>query len=337
MPTQDIPLELYSLLEKGGVTYWQAKDERKTVTMLSGCTEDLLGQNPDSIISGDSWFTHLHPQDRDLLKKAVFECHGSNFYQVDYRWIRDDGKSVWLRELGRKRGEGSDDLEGLLFSIQNPLELEQTSLTISEREKRKLGRELHDDLCQQLAGMLFFTNNLVFQIKAGKDQALLIEATNEIKKQLQISIEKTRCLSHGLNPVSLARKTFQECLVELIQQTQTLYSINCQFHMASDLAIRNQEIATHLFRITQESINNAVRHGGADTISITLQKEENFGILTIQDNGSGFETDPQNTDGMGLHNLRSRADMIKASIHIGNNKGNGVSVICKFDPNTIEL
>ena len=100
--------------------------------------------------------------------------------------------------------------------------------------------------------------------------------------------------------------------------------------MGSDLTIQNQELATHLFRITQESINNAVRHGIADTISITLQKEDDFGILTIGDNGSGFKTDPQNTDGMGLHNLRSRARMINATIQIGNNDLGGVSVNCKF-------
>ena len=99
--------------------------------------------------------------------------------------------------------------------------------------------------------MLFFTNNLVYQIKTGKDADTLIEATKEIKKQLQLGIEKARCLSHGLNPVSLEKKSFQECLIELIQQSQTLYSINCQFHMESDVVINNQDLANHLFRITQ--------------------------------------------------------------------------------------
>ncbi|MDA0346098.1 MAG: histidine kinase [Verrucomicrobia bacterium] len=337
MPIQEISSELDSLLQKGETVYWQATENRKSVTKLSAWAKEVLGNKVETTSTKKDWFKHIHASDKVNVLETIGNNDGNEVYSVEYRWAKTEGCYVWLREIGIRREPGSPDFEGLLYNISSQKESEKRTLNISEREKRKLGRELHDDLCQQMAGMLFFTNNLVYQIKTGKDPETLIEATTEIKKQLQISIEKTRCLSHGLNPVSLARKTFQECLVELIQQTQTLYSINCQFQMASNLTIQNQEIATHLFRITQESINNAVRHGGADTISITLQKEENFGILTIQDNGSGFESDPQNSDGMGLHNLRSRAGMINASIHIGNNKDKGVSVICKFDPNTIEL
>jgi|GEM_PF-2067067 len=337
MPIQEISSELDSLLQKGETVYWQATENRQSVTFLSPWAKLILGSKVETITPQDDWFKNIHAADLKNVLQTIADNDGNEAYSVEYRWEITKDSYVWIREIGIRREPGSKDFEGLLYNINSQKESEKRTLKISEREKRKLGRELHDDLCQQMAGMLFFTNNLVYQIKRGKDSEALIEATSEIKKQLQISIEKTRCLSHGLNPVSLTRKTFQECLVELIQQTQTLYAIDCQFHMASDLTIQNQEIAIHLFRITQESINNAVRHGGADTISITLQKEDNFGILTIQDNGSGFESDPQNTDGMGLHNLKSRAEMINASMHIGNSKDKGVSIVCKFDPNTIEL
>ncbi|MCZ6673201.1 MAG: PAS domain-containing protein [Verrucomicrobia bacterium] len=330
MPIQEIPLELDRLLQKGGLVYWQASENRRSVSLLSPWAHNILGEMADTLSAEDDWFQFIHPDDREKVAQSVEGSDSESVYQVDYRWADSEDSYIWLRELGRRKSQNTGEFEGLIYTIKEQKELEHTALNISEREKRKLGRELHDDLCQQLAGMLFFTNNLVYQIKTGKDPDTLIEATTEIKKQLQLSIEKTRCLSHGLNPVSLDRKTFQECLIELIQQSQTLYSINCPFQMGSDLTIKNQDLATHLFRITQESINNAVRHGNADTISITLQKEEDFGILTIGDNGSGFKADPQDTDGMGLHNIRSRARMINATIEIGNNDLGGVSVKCKF-------
>jgi signal transduction histidine kinase len=337
MPIQEIPLELDPLLQKSGLAYWQATNNRRCVTVLSPWAQQILGEKAGEMSEKEDWFQSIHPSDREATIKTIESNDGTEVYKVDYRWADAEGSYIWLREIGRRKTANSPDFEGLLFTIKEQKELEQKALTISEREKRKLGRELHDDLCQQLAGMLFFTNNLVYQIKTGKNEDALVEATNEIKKQLQLSIEKTRCLSHGLNPVNLERKTFQECLIELIQQSQTLYSINCQFQMNSDLTIEDQEVATHLFRITQESINNAICHGNADTISITLQKEDNFGILTIRDNGSGFKSDPQNTDGMGLHNLRSRARMINGTIHIGNNDQGGASVHCKFSHHPTKL
>ena len=330
MTIQEIPLELDHLLRKGGMAYWHAGNHRKTVTLLSPWAAQILGDKADSISGDVNWFDFIHPNDLVATQETILANEGKDIYEVDYRWASSDNSYIWLREIGHRKAPESPEFEGLIFAIKEQKDLEHKALTISEREKRKLGRELHDDLCQQLAGMLFFTNNLVYQIKTGKDTEVLVEATNEIKKQLQLSIEKTRCLSHGLNPVSLERKTFQECLIELIQQSQTLYSVNCQFQMSSDLTIEDQDIATHLFRITQESINNSIRHGNADTISITLQKEGDFGILTINDNGAGFKSDPLNTDGMGLHNLRSRARMINAVIDIGNNKQGGASVHCKF-------
>lgn len=305
------------------MAYWQAGNHRKSLALLSPWAHQILGEKAETLTPEDNWFDAIHGDDVLSVQDTIAANDGSEIYEVDYRWAESQDSYIWLRELGRRKSDGSPEFEGLIFAIKEQKELEYKALNISEREKRKLGRELHDDLCQQLAGMLFFTNNLVYQIKTGKDPESLVEATNEIKKQLQLSIEKTRCLSHGLHPVSLERKTFQECLIELIQQSQTLYAVNCPFQMSSDLNIEDQEMATHLFRITQESINNAIRHGNADTISITLQKEGDYGILNIRDNGAGFKSDPQNTEGMGLHNLRSRARMINASIEIGNNQQGG--------------
>lgn len=330
-------MELDHLLQNGGLVYWQATKNRRSVTVLSPWAKEILGERAEALTAEDDWFQFIHPNDVEEFNQTLEANEGTDTYHIEYRWAVKEGSYTWIREFGKRRAPESDEFEGLLFTAREKGNLEQTALIISEREKRKLGRELHDDLCQQLAGMLFFTNNLVYQIKAGKDVDTLIKATTEIKEQLQLSIEKTRCLSHGLNPVSLERKTFQECLIELIQQSQTLYSINCQFQMSSDLTIQDQEQATHLFRITQESINNAVRHGNADTISIALQKEGDFGILSIRDNGSGFKNDPQNTDGMGLHNLRSRAGMINATIQIGNSSQGGASVLCKFPSKPIQL
>lgn len=330
MPIQEIPLEIDHLLEKGGIVYWQSSKDRRSVNILSPWATKILGKRASSLNDKHDWYEFLHPNDVQETRKIIESNNGSDTYQVDYRWSTGEDSYVWLREIGRRKTPDSQDFEGLLFSVDEKKALEDKSLKISEREKRKLGQELHDDLCQQLAGMLFLTNNLIYQIKTGKNIETLVEATNEIKKQLQLSIEITRCLSHGLNPVSLKRKTFQECLMELIQQSQTLYSINCQFQLSSELHISDQEKARHLYRITQESINNAIRHGNPDTVSITLQKEANLGILTIRDNGLGFKEDPQITEGMGLHNLRSRALLINATIQIKNHKQGGAIVRCKF-------
>ena len=298
--------------------------------MLSPWSKQVLGDNAETITPSDDWFDYLHPKDVESVQDAIDRSRGTEIYQVDYRWQGNAGQDVWLRELGRRIYENADEREGLIFSIREQKELENTALIISEREKRKLGRDLHDDLCQQLAGMLFFTDNLIFQINRGKDRGALFKSTSEIKAQLQLCIEKTRCLARGLNPIGLGKKTFRECLTELIEQSQKLYAISCRLQINSDLHVLERELGTHLFRITQEAIHNAVRHGRADQISITLQSQGDGGILIIRDNGSGLKPARKESTGRCLHNMRSRATMIEGSIDIVNHEEGGVLVLCKF-------
>ncbi len=321
MLTPNTPLNFAKLLQQFGVISWQASGDRQN-TLLP-----LPGTNTEQV---NDWFSIVHPNDVDALRSKVNAIKESGSYQAEYRIKHTESKCLWVREIAKLKDNDENQIEGYLYSIEEIKSLEESSIEAAENEKRKLGRELHDDLCQQLVGMLFFTNNLLHQINSGKDKEALVDSAVEIKNQLLISIDKTKSISKGLNPVNLEFKPFEECLLDLIDQFKTLYSTKCSLDISPDINFNNQDTATHLFRIIQEGINNAIRHGRANSVTITLQRQNDTGILVIKDNGSGIKSSESQSSGMGLHNLNFRALSIGATLKIENHPSGGVQLQCKI-------
>jgi PAS domain S-box-containing protein len=209
-------------------------------------------------------------------------------------------------------------------------ELRQAELTrilteISDRERHRFGQDLHDGLCQQLAAIEFMSQTL--QQKLASKSQPDAERVAEIAGYVREAIRQTRALAKGLSPVTLEVEGLMTALQELAANTQKLFGMDCRFECKTAIRLADLAVATHLYRIAQEAVSNAIKHGRAKQIWIQLQAAAGRAVLKIKDNGRGFSPDASPpAAGMGLHIMQYRAGMIGASLHFEH--ASGTTVVC---------
>ena len=218
----------------------------------------------------------------------------------------------------------------LTEEIAERARLETEILEISEREQRRIGHDLHDGLGQHLTGTALAGQVLGDRLEA---RGLSTEAaeTGRVVELIEEAIALTRSLAHGLSPVSVEVEGLTAALMELAASTKAQFYLPCEFHCDQAAHIDNPATATHLYRITQEAISNAIRHGRADRVDITLN-QENEGtqtVLTIRDNGIGLSLQgTMRREGQGLRIMAHRARMIHATLEVQPGEKEGTIVRC---------
>jgi PAS domain S-box-containing protein len=210
--------------------------------------------------------------------------------------------------------------------ITHRVELEREILTISEREQRRLGHDLHDDLCQQLAGIAFLGHTLATGL-AARGAAEAVEA-KEIAQSVQQAMNQTRELARGLSPVGMEADGLMAGLTQLAARTAKVFRLACEFHCANPVLVPDHSVAIHIYRIAQEAVGNAVKHGKADRIEVALAAAGNDVRLGVTDNGIGIPRKPAKPGGMGLRIMRYRAGVIGGSLVVQRNPDGGTTVVC---------
>jgi PAS domain S-box-containing protein len=207
-------------------------------------------------------------------------------------------------------------------------QLERALLNISAREQRRIGQDLHDGLGQHLTGIAFMAK--VHESKlAEKDVAHAADAA-KIVRLVNEAIHKTRELARGLLPVVSDAHGLMSALQLWAAEVEDLFGISCRFECEPAVLIHDDAKATHLYHIAQEAVNNAIKHGQACEVLISLTQESGLGTLLIRDDGRGIGEDRGNTQGMGLHIMSYRAGMIGGRLEIKSNPLRGTSVTCIF-------
>jgi PAS domain S-box-containing protein len=200
--------------------------------------------------------------------------------------------------------------------------LEKEIIHVAENEQKRIGQELHDGLGQHLTGIAFLGKALEQKLAA---QALpeRYDAA-EIVQLINLSISRTRALARGLFPVELEANGLMAALEQLAANTQTLYGVDCAFQCGEPVLVYDNVVAINLYRIAQEAVLNAVRHGQAGYILIGLEKTAGGTLLKVSDDGVGYDPEVwEKSDGMGLHIMRYRARMLGSSLEIEKNAGHG--------------
>jgi PAS domain S-box-containing protein len=236
----------------------------------------------------------------------------------------------------RRRAFTNDDVH-FLQSIANVLaaaierqDLEKEVLDIGDAEQRRIGQDLHDDVCQQLAGVEFLVQALAGELEGTPSAGQVVKIGEYIRK----ATRHARMLARGLSLVEVEPRGLMVALQELAAHAEELFRIECQYHCESPVLVPDHASAVHLFRIAQEALTNAVRHGHAERVIIALTRDANRAQLTITDDGKGFSTPAGKSGGMGLRTMRYRAEMIGATFLIGPAEGCGTVVTCSFSAAT---
>ena len=204
--------------------------------------------------------------------------------------------------------------------------LEKQVLDIMEGERQRVGRDLHDSLGGKLTGVALMGKALAQRLAVQTPADA--ELAEEIVGCLNESIAQTRSIARGLCPVDLSVTGLTSALAELAAETQRHSGVSCRFHADGDLQVRDSFAASHLFRIAQEAVANAIRHGRPRHIAIRLgETDEQLG-LEISDDGAGLPANAETTAGLGLRTMMYRSDLIGAALSIKAGEAGGTTVTC---------
>jgi signal transduction histidine kinase len=256
--------------------------------------------------------------------------------------LTQDGKDV-PAELSKE--PSGDEIERLTFyfdSFMDRLEVYSKNLhqevaevkrlqkeitNIGDKERQKIGHDLHDDLCPHLIGIEGLGTVMKRKLESrGIPEAKQMEKINDLLKE---AVVKSRQFARGLCPVHLVDHGLVAALHEMADSVQSIFGIRCTFVGETDILIRDNTVATHIFRIIQEAVNNAVRHARATEILIRYKQKNGQFNFTVTDNGVGVYDEGEHT-GMGLRIMAFRATMIQASLEIRKGENEGTTVLLEM-------
>jgi len=220
---------------------------------------------------------------------------------------------------------------GIFFFLRDLTEnkkLEREVLAISEAEQQRIGADLHDGLGQQLTGIACLASALSERLRSGgnPDGA----AAEGIAQLVQDAISQTRALARGLSPVQVEHYGLQSALESLAYEVELLHKIECRFENDAATPVYDHAAAINLYRIAQEAINNALKHGQATKIKIELRLDPKRGRLSIRDDGQGFSTKRSKKGSLGLRIMGYRASLIGGTLEVSSRPRHGTVIACQF-------
>jgi PAS domain S-box-containing protein len=220
---------------------------------------------------------------------------------------------------------------GILHDASNRRRLEREILEASANEQRRVGHELHDGLCQQLTGAAFAAEILARRLRDEAPGAMPM--VRRLGDEIDQAITQARTLARGLNPVEVHAGGLAMSLQDLASKVTATFGVECSFRREGAGALSDYTAETHLFRIAQEAISNAVRHGKAKRVKVRLRASDTRLDLSISDDGDGFkgihtDSHQQKSDGIGLKTMAYRARMINGVLEVKPGARGGVVVTC---------
>lgn len=213
-------------------------------------------------------------------------------------------------------------------AIQERSRLERELLEATERERRRIGHDLHDGLCQHLTATALAGKVLAKRL-AGQSKPEA-EAANHIVGMVENAIELTRSLARGLHPIDMSAEGLVTALGELAANTNREFPVSCKMECNQTVSLATEDANMQLYRIAQEAISNAVRHGQAKNITLDLEGNGKEITLAITDDGIGLSAEDWSKNGMGLQIMRYRAGMIGGEIQFELLPARGTRITCRL-------
>ena len=210
--------------------------------------------------------------------------------------------------------------------------LEKEILDITERERELIGQEMHDGMGQVLTGIAVKCKGLALKLKGKSSEGLKDALT--ISKLANKAIAQTRDLAKMLYPVDIETGGLVSALKTLASNAEKTMGVTCQFQCGKSISVKNLVEAKQIYRIVQEAITNAIKHGKATNINIKLRLTKKGTVLSIENNGLDFPKLSPRSKGLGLKIMKYRTDLIGGSLDIRKGDKDGTIVTCTF-PNGV--
>ena len=271
-------------------------------------------------------------EEDDILARIT---RGESVDHFETTRVRKDGKridvSVTISPIKNSQGMivGASKIAR---DISERRGLELAVEAAAEQERIRIARELHDGLGQQLGGLRFLMDGLHRDLQSAKvPQAA---TAGQLAKEIAIALTQARTLAHELYAVPSTPDGLLQALENLADRTSER-GIACKFAGESPVLIPNQMVASHLYRIAQEAVHNALKHSQATKIELELIPQPNSVELRVRDNGIGIPA-AGGSRGLGLHTMEQRARLVGGQLSVRNQPHGGVSVICSVPKAVME-
>ena len=305
-------------------------DERGIVELFNPAASGIFGYPPEEVIG----------QNVNMLMPSPY-CDHHDGYLANYLRTGEAKITSFGSEMVGQRKDGSlfpmelsvgevrlGDrrlFTELVRDISERRQLEQAVAAAAEQERARIARDLHDGLGQQLGGLLFLMNGLSRDLQSAN--APQAETASQLSKELATAITQARNLAHELYAVPPQPDGLVQALENLAERVATERGIECAFAGENSVLVHNQFAASHLYRIAQEGVQNALKHSRATRIDLELTQQVASVELKVRDNGIGFPTQ-QNSRGLGLHTMEQRARLIGGRLLVKSNPDGGVEIVC---------
>lgn len=220
----------------------------------------------------------------------------------------------------------------MLFVIVRDLteqkRLEREILEISESERQRTGRDLHDSLGAKLTGLAVLGKALAHRLAA----KLIPEAAaaQELASHLQAAVGRVQSIARGLWPLEVSPAGLPARLRLLAQETAKEGEVPCVFHEDPSAVVDDALQATHLFRIAEEAVHNAMRHSSASQIVVQLKRDGSAVRLSVKDDGQGISADARTSPGLGMRSMRYRASQLGGGLEVKQGPEGGTLIECSI-------
>jgi PAS domain S-box-containing protein len=317
---------LSQLLETTKVMSWEGEVEGQRFTYVSDQAQRMLGYPVDAWYAPDFLASHIHPDDRHrvlsaYLKQARFAEH----FDLTFRLLGSDDRVVWVQNLVSVTPENgcAGRMHGFMIDISERRRAEEALkflgsrlIAAQEDERKRVARELHDDLSQRLAVLSIELEQLGQKIEK---PVSLRKRFQRLQLQAQEIATDIHRLSYKLHPSKLDHLGLAAAVKSLCDEVSPVQNgkLKVHFHQNGLPADLPKDVTLCIFRICQEVLRNCVKHSGAELVQVMLTKTDHAIRLSISDNGCGFDTRSDLMEkGLGFISMQERLRLVGGEIKI---------------------
>ena len=298
-----------------------------TLIDVNKAFEEFVGISKKQVIGRSSLDLHMWVDDQDrqrVVDKVTRHGRLTNYEIL----VRSHSGDIWTCLLSADTFElaGEPHLITVTRDVTHQKQLQRQVLEASDREQTRIAHDLHDSVAQDLVGISLLIKAVNDMVDDGS--ADLSQEFETLKNLVHKAILNTRLIAQGISPIELRKGDFNTALGRLCSSMSDLYGKNCTLTSSPKAIVDDDVMAMNLYRIVQEAVRNAMQHSNCDAVKIDVAAEKKSIVLTIEDDGVGFDTTGRASKGMGINIIRYRANMLGGTVSFENGNSGGTLVRC---------
>ena len=305
-------------------------DASGTIINANSSAERLFGVESKQLV-GRPLSAFLPPSDVEEFSD-FFEESKTNSPEI---------RSIKARETSLRHADGRlipieaaigvsprlDQFTAFIRDISRRRKLEADLLHVALDERRRIAQDLHDSLCQEISSVHFGLAGLASRLAGSRAEEAA--QARKLTRMIEQTLDHARQIAHGLSPIMEEGDDVVRALIRLARNTEELCGLKCQVQVSADFKRMGRDVSTQIYYITQEALNNILRHAKAGRIDINISLDENDVVLKVSDDGCGFLS-ANNSAGRGLRFMRYRAAAVNGTIRLRNRPGGGAELECRI-------